>query len=469
MNYEMLFAGHQDKRVRAALIGVGEFGASLIGQARSIPMLEIPVLCDRDEHRAVAALLDSGVTPSDVAICDTVFSALKALADGKTIVVTDDSLVDLLPIDIIVEATGVPEVAARNAMAAIERGRHVAMVSKEADSVVGPILHHKASEAGCVYTPIDGDQPSLLIGLVTWARLLGLEIIAAGKSSEYDFVYDPAAQTISWCDQTIVVPEFADLWALADGDVGAFLASRSEALATFPQSIVPDYCEMGIVTNATGLKPDGARFHAPLARTIEVPGIFRPRAKGGVLTNSPVIDVFNCLRRPDEASFAGGVFIVVRCSDKATWKVLQSKGIPMSRQGDHALLYNPQHLLGLEAPISLLSAALLGRSTGGADPKPIVDLVARTTRDFRAGERLTIIDHHSHAMDGVEPLLVDAAPAIGGNALPYYLALGGLLRRDVAVGEMLTAEAIEMPDDSVLHQLRREQDDQFLRHSADQT
>ena len=469
MNYEMLFAGHQDKRVRAALIGVGEFGASLIGQARSIPMLEIPVLCDRDEHRAVAALLDGGIAPSDVAICDTVFAALKALADGKTVIVTDAGLIDLLPIDIIVEATGVPEVAARNALAAIERGRHVAIVSKEADSVVGPILHHKAIEAGCVYTPIDGDQPSLLIGLVTWARLLGLEIVAAGKSSEYDFIYDPAAETISWRDQTIDVPDFADLWPLPADDIGTFLTSRSEALAAFPQSIVPDYCEMGIVTNATGLKPDNARFHAPLARTIEVPGIFRPQSAGGVLTNSPVIDVFNCLRRPDEASFAGGVFIVVRCSDKATWKVLQRKGIPMSRQGDHALLYNPQHLLGLEAPVSLLSAALLGRSTGGADPRPIVDLVARATRDFQAGERLTIIDHHSHAMDGVQPLLVDAAPVTDGNALPYYLALGGLLKRDVAAGEMLMAGAIEIPDDSVLHQLRREQDDQFLGNRADVT
>jgi predicted homoserine dehydrogenase-like protein len=462
MNYEMFFAGHQDKRVRAALIGVGEFGASLIAQARSIPMLEIPVLCDRNEQRAVAALLDCGVAPTDLAICDTVFAALKALADDKTVIVTDAGLIDLLPIDIIVEATGVPEVAARNAMAAIERGRHVAMVSKEADSVVGPVLHHKAGVAGCVYTPIDGDQPGLLIGLVTWARVLGLEIVAAGKSSEYDFIYDPAAQTISWRDQTIDVPEFADLWPLADDDVGTFLKSRSVALAAFPQSIVPDYCEMGIVTNATGLKPDNARFHAPLARTIEVPGIFRPQEMGGILTNSPVIDVFNCLRRPDEASFAGGVFIVVRCSDKATWKVLQGKGIPVSRQGDHALLYNPQHLLGLEAPISLLSAALLGRSTGGAAPKPIVDLVARTTRDFRAGERLTIIDHHSHAMDGVEPMLLDAAAVTDGNALPYYLALGGLLTRDVVAGEVLTAETVEIPQDSVLHQLRREQDDLFL-------
>ncbi len=64
------------------------------------------------------------------------------------------------------------------------------MVSKEADSVVGPYLSQRANKAGVVATPVDGDQPSLLIGLLCWARLLGLNVVAAGKSSEYDFVYD---------------------------------------------------------------------------------------------------------------------------------------------------------------------------------------------------------------------------------------------------------------------------------------
>jgi len=468
MNYEMLFAEHRDKRVSAALIGVGEFGASLIAQSRSIAMLELRVLCDRDAARALAALQQSGIAADDIAVCDNADLALGALDKGKIVVITDAALIDQMPVDIVVEATGVPEVAAQNARAAIDRGRHVAIVSKEADSVVGPILHHLATEAGCVYTPIDGDQPSLLIGLISWARVLGLEIVAAGKSSEYDFVYDPAAQTVSWRDQTIEVPGFAELWDLPDDDVAAVLKQRRAALAAFPQRIVPDYCEMGIVSNATGLKPDLDIFHAPHARTIEVPGILRPREFGGVLgasgvlAASGIIDVFNCLRRPDEASFAGGVFIVVRCHDEATWTVLQSKGIPMSRQGDHALLYNPQHLLGIEAPISILSAALLGHSTGGSAPKPIVDLVARASRDLKTGETLEIIDAHTHAMDGVDPLLVDASPASGNNPLPYYLALGGRLGRDVPAGALLTADTVEIADDSTLRQLRRLQDALFF-------
>ena len=109
-----------------------------------------------------------------------------------------------LPIEIIVEATGDSEAGARFALAAIEAGHGVAMVSKEAECVVGPILAWKARAKGVPYTLIDGDQPSLLIGLVSWARVLGLPIIAAGKSSEYDYVLDVVSGTVTWTDRKSV-------------------------------------------------------------------------------------------------------------------------------------------------------------------------------------------------------------------------------------------------------------------------
>jgi len=73
-----------------------------------------------------------------------------------------------LPIDIVVEATGAPEAAAVHAEAALGGGKHVAMVSKEAVCVVGPLFQRRAKAAGLVYTPVDGDQPSLLMQLALW-------------------------------------------------------------------------------------------------------------------------------------------------------------------------------------------------------------------------------------------------------------------------------------------------------------
>ncbi|MBT3790030.1 MAG: flagellar biosynthesis protein FlgA [Alphaproteobacteria bacterium] len=461
MNFETLFAGVNENPVEAALIGVGEFGASLIAQGQRMPSLKVRVLCDQDTKRAQSAALACGIEAEHITVCENAASAQSAFARGDTVILPDATLINDLDIDIVVEATGVPEVAARNALAAIDHGRHVAMVSKEADSVVGSILHHRARAAGLTYTPIDGDQPSLLIGLVTWARILGLDIVTAGKSSEYDFVYDPDRQQVSWRDQIVDVPGFDKLWQLPAENIQELLSERADVLSDFPRRIVPDYCEMGVVCNALGLKPDRRDFHAPICRTVEVAEVLRPVEFGGVLERSGVVDVFNCLRRPDEASFAGGVFIVVRCSDEGTWKTLKGKGIPVSRANDHALLYNPQHLLGLEAPISILSAVRLGRSTGGVDPQPVVDLVARATTSLKAGTEFKISDPHHHTIAGIDSFLADAAPVQDKNPLPYYMALHHKLKRDVAAGEMITADVVDLPETSVLVRLRREQDGVF--------
>ena len=95
-------------------------------------------------------------------------------------------------VDVVVEATGQPEAAAHHALLAVEANKHLALVTKELDSVAGPGLKALAAERGCVVTTVDGDQPSLLIGLVTWAEVMGFHLIAAGKSSEYDFVIKAA-------------------------------------------------------------------------------------------------------------------------------------------------------------------------------------------------------------------------------------------------------------------------------------
>ena len=118
------------------------------------------------------------------------------------------------------------------------------------------------------------------------------------------------------------------------------------ALTEIPQHTVPDLVEMGIVANATGLVPDIPAFHAPIARTQEIADILVPADLGGILGGTNRVDVVNQLRRPDEASFAGGVFVVVRCEDRKSWEVLRAKGHEVNRAGDAAMIYRPSHLSG---------------------------------------------------------------------------------------------------------------------------
>jgi predicted homoserine dehydrogenase-like protein len=444
---------------RAGLIGVGEFGATFAAQVQHIPALAAAVLCDRDVNKALTAYRSGGIAEDQIRVCDSRAAAVAALGAGQCVVVTDSTLVAQLPVDIVIEATGAPETGARNAKTAIEHGKHVAIVTKETDCAVGPILDELARRAGRVCTSVDGDQPSLLIGLIAQARALGFEIIAAGKSSEYDFIYDPRKGQISRLQQKRICQKLNALWELED--VAAGVAQRARSMPEMPRTTVPDLCEMAIVCNATGLLPDRPQLHAPIARTVELPDIFCPVADGGILQRRGSIDIFNCLRRPDELSFAGGVFVVVACPDENCGRLLKDKGLPVSRDNRYALLHNPVHLLGMEAPVSILAACVEGRSSSGDDVRPRVDLVARTTQAFKAGSRLDLA--YRHSVDGLDALLLEAKPASGSNPIPYYMAAGNVLKFDVPANTILTCDMIEAPAVSTLWQLRAQQDLLFLQ------
>jgi predicted homoserine dehydrogenase-like protein len=432
MDHAALLAG--SGRLVAAVVGVGEFGASFIFRSARVPGLRVAAAADADPGRAVRAARHAGIARQRIAPCSDIAEARKAFARGDFIVAQDAGILCALEVDFIVEATGSPEAGARTALAALAAGRHVAMVSKECDSAVGVILQAKAAEAGLVYTAVDGDQPSLLVGLVTWARTLGLEILCAGKASEFDFVCETDEQ-----------------WRTPVRDRAGFWVDR-------PRRTPPDLCELGIVANATGLMPDLPQMHAPVAKTLELPELFRPREEGGLLAAAGRVDMFNCFRRPDEASFAGGVFVTVRCDDAHTWALLKDKGIPSSADGRVALLHNPVHLLGIEAPLTLLQAMALKQPAAKLAPR--CDLAARAVQPLAAGTTLALGERHS--VTGVEPLLMPAAPARDAHPVPYYLAAGCRLRTDAPAGALVTRAMLEPPADSVLWRLRDEQDAKFF-------
>ena len=232
--------------------------------------------------------------------------------------------------------------------------------------------------------------------------------------------------------RTVKAPGYGRLFD-AGADPRAILGER--LVAGLTTGTVPDLCEMAVVANHSGLAADRAELHAPVVRTVELPSVFRPLEDGGILGRSGVVDVFACLRRPDELSFAGGVFVVVEAPDPATGRLLASKGIPGSGDGRYLLLHNPVHLLGVEAPISVLSAFRHRRSSGGADVKPRVDLAARANRDLAPGDALDM--EARHEVPALEPLILPAAALMPDAPVPYYLAAGRRVLRSVAKGALL--------------------------------
>ncbi len=464
MLHDILLDGEGKPSVRAALCGVGEFGHTLLDQCRYIEQLGIVALCDLDVERVRTTLAALGYDAGSIAIVDNRKAALAALQAGKTVVTHDASLLHDLDLDIFIEATGEPERGAVNALSAIEAGMHVAMVNKEAASVVGPLLAHEAARAGLVFTLVDGDQPSLLVGLASWARALGFEIAGAGKASEFDFVYDAKKAEILTVYGNAAAEDFGALWNAAPDDLPDVLAKRSVIAAAIPQRTAPDFCELGLVANCTGLMPDRPDLHAPIARTVEVAELFREAADGGIFASGGVLDVFNCLRRPDEISFAGGVFVVVRINSQRSSELLLSKGFCLSHDGRHVLIYNPVHALGLEAPISLLSAVRRGWATAGTRFEPICDMVCVAEQELPAGAVLTLGERHTILSTRAQ--LTNAATTLTDDAaVPYYLAAGARLIRAVRPGAVITCGDLDPAARAgPLWNLRRRQDMLFTRN-----
>lgn len=447
MNYELLFKDLSKRRIRIALTGAaGGFSRTLLVQCRAIKNVDLAALCDLDLEATLALLVSLGYDAKSIRICGSADEVRSAVDARQVVLVSDHRLLSGVAQDMLIEATGQPEVSVQIAIDAIRRDIHVGMVSKETDSVAGPYLNRLAIEHGVVYTTIDGDQPSNLIGLVSWARVLGFEIVAAGKSSEYDYVYHAASEEIEYGGSRHPAAGMAPLWDLG-ADVAGVLEQRNAVIADLPKSATPDYCELNVVSNSTGLLPARDALSYPLCHIAELADIFIPREDGGILDRTGVVDVFNCLRRHDEASFGGGVFVVVRCTDDEVWALLQEKGHVVSRHRKYACIYTPYHLMGLESMMSVFSAVLHGRASGSDTQMTHATMIASAQRDFKAGETLSMGGHH-HTIDGMAARLVPASEARG--MAPFYLAANKRLRADVARGQAVSVDMLDL-DGSALY------------------
>ena len=176
--HNLLRAREQENRpIRVGLIGAGRFGTMYLAQANNIPGIHVVAIADINTKRAQGALELVGWPADQVAS-----TIGEALANRTTTIVGNaDDLFDA-DIDVVVEATGNPIVGIKHALRAIETGKHIIMVTVEADALAGPALAKRAESAGVVYSMAYGDQPALIMELVDWARTSGFDVVCAGRA-----------------------------------------------------------------------------------------------------------------------------------------------------------------------------------------------------------------------------------------------------------------------------------------------
>src|SRR5271154_4688723 len=412
------------KPVRVALIGAGKFGSMFLSQVPHTPGLEVPVIVDLDPERAREACRTVGWDQDRIASTTFTADGAKAVADN---------------IEVGVEATGNPAVGIRHARAAIAAGKHIVVVSVEADVLAGPPLAKEARQAGVVYSLAYGDQPALTAEMVDWARATGFRVVAAGKGTKYLPAYHDVTPDGVWQHYGLTAGE-AQSAGMNPQMFNSFLDGTKSAI------------EMAAIANATGLEvpTDGLLF--PPCGVDDLPHVMRPRERGGVLEKSGVVEVVSSLERDGRPVFRDlrwGFFVVLEALNDYAADCFKKYGLKTDAGGRYAAMYKPYHLIGLELNISILSAALRGEPTG--QPHGFRgDVVAVAKRALRAGE--TLDGEGGYTVWGK---LVPAERSLSQGALPIGLAHKVVLLRDIAAGEIVRWADVEIPDTEAV-QARRE-------------
>jgi predicted homoserine dehydrogenase-like protein len=257
----------EGRPIRVGLIGAGRFGTMYLSQARNIPGVHVGAIADINTKRAEGALGLVG-WPAE-AVSATIEDAI---ARRGTAVVPNASALFDADIDIVVEATGNPIVGIDHALRAIGTGKHIIMVTVEADALAGPALARRAEEAGVVYSMAYGDQPALIMELVDWARTSGFDVVCAGKGAKYlphSHEMNPDNVWENW--------EFSK--ELTDsGQLNPYMHTsfRDGTKAAI---------EMAAVANAAGLVPSDSGLTFTPGNVEEIATICRPSAVGGVLAH----------------------------------------------------------------------------------------------------------------------------------------------------------------------------------------
>ena len=326
-------------------------------------------------------------------------------------------------------------------VAAIDSGKHVMMVTVEADALAGPALAQRAKAAGVVYSMAFGDQPALIWELIDWARTSGFDVVCAGKGAKYLPGYHQMNPDNVW-----------EHWEFSEE------LKQSGQLNPYMHTSFRDgtkaAIEMAAVANAAALVPSDEGITFTPGNLEEIATICRPREVGGVLAHEGTVDVMSSYTREGDwipHNTQEGVFVVVKATNAYVAECFQEYPWHPDPTGQYAALYRPYHYVGLELNVSIANAVLRGVATGTAVGFT-ADVVATAKKDLVAGD--TLDGEGGFAVYGK---LVSARTSVAEGYLPVALAHHVPLKRDIKQGESVRWDDVEV-DDSLAQaiELRRE-------------
>ncbi len=435
----------ENNPIRVGIIGAGKFGAGLVAQLSQMRGMVASAIADINLKHAIGAYTVSNIPTDAISHVRNANAMNDAISSDKR-AVTEDGLhiIQSDLIDVVVEATGIPEVGAQMAYHTLMYKKHLVMVNVETDVTVGPFLRRLADNAGVVYTLVDGDQPGVTMNMVEWAKTLGFEIVAAGRGTVF---YDDDRAGIP----DTVPQRFGFSEALIERRTINFKMFNSFRDGSKAQ------IEMTSLANMAGLPPDVRGMHEPSVNISDIAEVFSLKKEGGILNRHGVVELANSIATDGKTMLDNplrmGVFVVIRTEHPFTQEDLAGYNLHSGGDGKNYLLYRPYHLVAVEAPISIAKAALYGQPTGTPLPTPVADVITVAKRDLKAGEILDGSGGYT-----VNGLIEKADIAREENLLPLGLSDGIKLKSDVPQREAISYDMVALDEDSFVLKLRRLQD-----------
>ncbi len=405
--------------VRIGLVGAGQMGSGFIVQIARMKGVDITAVADIALERAVTALGNAGI--SDVVQDADPAKLADAIEGGKHIAVNDALILTKLPVDMIIECSGVPEIAAKVALAALLSGKDVALMTVEADVTVGLLLARIAAQTGNIYTVCRGDEPVEALKLVEYVRDIGMEVTCAGKGKNNPL--DRSATSAALTDE-----------ANSKGMNPRMLCSFVDGTKTM--------IEMTALSNATGLPLSRRTMHGSASTVPTLKDTFVPVDDGGILETSGVIDYAT-------GPVAPGVFVVAKATDPVVAEELKYLKLG---DGPYFTFYRPYHLASIEAVLSI-GEVIIDRQASLAPIAWKSDVSAMAKKDLKVGDKIDGIGG-----DHVYGDAVPAETARQGRELPIGLASAATLVRDVAQGDAVTYDDVSLDETKTIVILRKLQD-----------
>ena len=160
INSELLERERAGNPVKIGLIGAGQMGVDVVAQVTMMKGIKVVAIADIDIERARKAYITAGIK-AQTAQADSAKQADELVAQGKCVYAPDYRVItDMSIIDVMLEATGVPEIGAKVALRSARNGQHLAMMNVETDITVGPLLRRYAEHKSVLYALAAGDEPA---------------------------------------------------------------------------------------------------------------------------------------------------------------------------------------------------------------------------------------------------------------------------------------------------------------------